>query len=475
MTSELKVYLKKVCFFLKKKNRTAVYKELRMHFQNQIEDLQKKGFNQAEAIQQILKTQTNPYVLGYKMRRAQMSFLRRHFLELSLASIFVGVLLLFQYIDLVIQKEILPKLDQVVIAEENKRLFENDLKFLSKKNELAFLETSRSKNAAQWVYSEQSNKLSGNQTKEIDTLEKLFRQIKNTDLSNIDKVHEQIFAVKTDWLEEIHQFDYLDHLTDSDYQRLLDPQLSMVAKIGIHASTKWPNYLRPLKTYSVHRTLQMCLHGQCLQGLKSLRKIAVIINSTQTLLGQVMAMSLLRQESFFVEKFKVRNYSPIEPEVLNAYERVSWGWKVILGESLAKQSISERWQSYLKPQLGLCASLVETPFGYMNSLSDFLEKRWAFESDFSERMQKEKNLLKSLNPKCHLQFYSKLMESNAIELNIIDSKNQFGWILQNFNLEKIDWINLAAIPYVRNYVGLRLINIFAGSSWGIYTRLPPKI
>ena len=84
-----KSYLKKVCFGISKKNRRATYIELRSHLMYEFEELVAKEVSISEARKKVLASKPNPYWLGYKMRRAQQSFLRRNAISLSFVFVFM--------------------------------------------------------------------------------------------------------------------------------------------------------------------------------------------------------------------------------------------------------------------------------------------------------------------------------------------------------------------------------------------------
>jgi hypothetical protein len=65
---------------------------------------------------------------------------------------------------------------------------------------------------------------------------------------------------------------------------------------------------------------------------------------------------MLRQEEYFVKKFMVAGYPTLGPEFLNASERVAWGWRNVLYSMLMNKKFSERWQPYMRAELGMCAA-----------------------------------------------------------------------------------------------------------------------
>lgn len=464
-----KSYLKKVCLMISKKNRVATYTELRSHLLQEFDELRKNQNDPQATFQNMMRSKPNPYWLGYKMRRAQQSFLRRNFISLSFAFGFMLFLIVGQYINQMIQNEYLPASRQTTTTAKNEEQFEKDLKFLARHPQKEIFTSLKAHPADDQVYQHLSE-LRNDENKKIVKSYTKFRFNQYFDATDLKTLE----TADLEWIESLQKFDFVSALSSEDIQKFqnnLDG--SFFRKIGLHSSLNGNN-LPELGQMALAYTYKLCSKKECPKGLKHLRHVAQLMYTANGgFYIQHSAINLLKQESYFVKKFDLKNYASLDPEFLNAHERVYWGWMGIIGDMFKKNDFSDKWNDYMKPELGVCSGINLYAFGWYLSGSDLMNRHWPLEIDFSKEIEKEKVVLDQFYQKCGMPIYSKLIHTRynqakplALSLSLTPS----------FLPESLQpWINEARVPYFRQLLAFYILKTFNGSYWKVYERLPPQV
>lgn len=458
-----KSYLKKVCFVISKKNRVATYIELRSHMMFEFEEFVAKDVSVSEARKKVLASKPNPYWLGYKMRRSQQSFLQRNAISLSFVFVFIIFMIAGQYISNIIQRDYLPLIQQRLSTAKNEAEFEADLRFLNHHPAKHIFISARRKSADDFVYSKLSRL-------PLEQYVHIFRKFKFQNTPLDAKTEKLIASVDAKWIEPLTEFDYVSDSTPQDVRNLKqNMDSSMLRKIGVQAGQRGSLFLtNELADLTLLYTYRQCTLGACLKGLQALRHVAQLIYSSYSMVAQTKALAMLRHEEYFVNKFKVTGFAALDPEFLNAHERVVWGWRNIITEMLVKNKFSERWQPYMQSELGMCAAINERPFGIFLAGSDLLGKRWFLEEDYSQRIQGEIAMMDVFFEKCDMKLYSDLIHTPNSRKKTLGDSTIFPESVQ-------PWVDEASIPYFRQFLAFYWLQYSVHTSWKVYERLPPKV
>lgn len=455
---------------ISKKRRVITYTELRSHFLTEFDELSKNQNDPDAIFQAMMRSKPNPYWLGYKMRRAQQSFLRRNFISLFFVFGFMLFLIVGQFVNQAIQNEYLPAAQKITTTEKNEEQFKNDLNFLAGHSQKDIFISFKSKPADSFIYDSLA-KLSQDENKKIIKSYNKIRYNQYFDETDINTIKN----ANLEWIEKLQKYDTVSALSSKDmqeFQKNLDS--SFFRKIGLHSGLQG-NGLADLGQMTLAYAYQLCLKGDCPRGLNNLKHVAKLVftSSYGGFYLQHSAINLLKQESYFVKKFNLKKYKPLDPELINAYERVNWGWLGIIGDMFKKKEFSEKWNSFMKPELGVCSGVSQYAFGWLLGSSDLTDRRWPLEIDFSNEIEKEKAVLDKFYGICDMPLYSKLIHTPYNQTKPLELSLSLNPPLLPESLQP--WINEARAPYFRQLLAFYILKSFNGSYWKVYERLPPQV
>ena len=268
----------------------------------------------------------------------------------------------------------------------------------------------------------------------------------------------QLMSVNTDWLERLEKY---DHWNFSTHRQLstplaLIPKVNSMTRVEIFSQLPIPNYA-DLRNWALLYFFKKLQQDKPNEGLKVHRKVAELIHSSGTLIGNVTAASMLKDEYFLMSRFSVKNWEPKPMYSIDAYTRASWVWVGLLKASLFN-NLPKDFFAYAKPQNGVCASVREASANFTMYL-DFFSGKSLFESDFTENVAFSSNLFNQLNSKCnHSSYKSFLTRSPA-------STHPWTWssldinadLFKNYSATDFDFTiddNWIYLPYVRRFIGL---------------------
>ena len=181
-------------------------------------------------------------------------------------------------------------------------------------------------------------------------------------------------------------------------------------------------------------------------GQKIFRKIAQLMASSGSLVGNMFAITMLNDEHYLSSALEIKNWPLISGESIMAYKRASWFWAGIFRHQWVN-SYSEQFLQYMLPQTGVCAGVFETISG-VTMAQEYLEPHFPFESDYSENITKSINTLRYLLNSCNMNAYEVFLSpSNPAPISAY---------FQSIGVEgKLIMIS-SRVPYVRKAVGLIL-------------------
>lgn len=268
----------------------------------------------------------------------------------------------------------------------------------------------------------------------------------------------QLMSVNTDWLERLDKY---DHWNFSTHRQLstplaLIPKVNSMTRVEIFSQLPIPNYA-DLRNWALLNFLKKLHENKAIEGLKTHRKVAELIHSSGTLIGNITAAAMLKDEYFLISRFAINNWQPMPYYSIDAYTRTSWVWVGLLKASLFN-NLSEDFLPYAKPQNGVCASVREASANFTMYL-DFFAGRTIFESDFRENVAASTKLFNKLSSDCnHSNYKSFLTRSPA-------STQPWTWssldmnadLFKNYSATEFDFTiddNWIYLPYVRRFIGL---------------------
>lgn len=481
MDKSLKKYLRRVCGWIKNsKRRKDTYKELRSHILDKIDTFLLTGDSPSVACSKVLKEMPNPHWYGYKLRRSQYSFWRRNLFAFSSAFV---LMLSFCFVAIclyLVHSHYLPLMDRLsYVDKELLEYFKKDLYLVRDEN---FFVSKKEKSAHIYLYTTHKDKFSKKNTDQLNLIHQQIRRYAETKDVSVDKnmFLEKIKAIPietiaTDWLENLKFYDSIYGLTPEDQEKLQAVHhQSMIKRISAYASLNGPLYVSDVGNYLYIRAIKMCLKNKCKDAMLELEHAARLIYSSESLIGHMVAIYLIKREKQLIEIFGVNHKVPVSDDVLKAFRRLSWGWRGLQDMVLNGEAVEESLRFYFKPQTGFCAHVAERPLGNLNAFSDFLEDTWLLEHDFSSQIQSERKIMKEWMNLCGLKEYLPLLEKPKYKEAIFAKENYNPWSMtslsESHSISRI-FPNPMRIPYLRQVAGFMLATFALPNYWGPYNEL----
>lgn len=268
----------------------------------------------------------------------------------------------------------------------------------------------------------------------------------------------QLNNTDTDWVEGLLEFDHWDLTTRREVAEKLQKagQSSGLEKIGILAGLAIPNYMDFRASVYLHY-LKMVKRGQGQEGIRLIRHAANLAQSSNSLVGQMIAVAFLKDEAGLASAFGVP-WTPLSNEQIEAYKRVSWAWPGLVRTVWAGE-FPAQFVPYLRPEMGMCGGAFEAAVG-AGGMQDFLEPRFWFETDFSKELARVRDFEVKTQALCKMQAFAPFRSRTPASANgwTIDSGKIFGASLED-GANQTQQPNYARIPYVRRMVALILLGL----------------
>lgn len=290
------------------------------------------------------------------------------------------------------------------------------------------------------------------------------------------KYWDQMKDIDTSWMKQLDKYDYWDFSNRPEIAADLEKakNLSAIEKGYIFSKLPIASYAE-LKLWNKINFIKLSKEGKYFEALKTQRKIAALSNSTGLLIGQMIAVFLLKEEHSAVEKYQIENWSLVPPNIIESYKKVSWAWVGLLQYPIQAQNFSEKFLPYMKFQNGTCAGAWESAGGF-SLYVDYLEPKFIFEPDYASEITYAKNIMQNLSEICHLASYNNYYQRTPASANPMIVENSYiGPYFSSFLFNTSHTFktqtepNWSQIPYVRKVIALALItNTKYSSSWFKY-------
>jgi hypothetical protein len=270
----------------------------------------------------------------------------------------------------------------------------------------------------------------------------------------------QLKTLNTDWVNSLKEFDYWDFSLRSEISSQLDqiPNLNGIARIGVFSALPVPNYME-LRQWNVINLLKLHAKGKGMAGMAAYRKSAQLAHSSGTLIGNMVAAAMLKDEHYLMKALGIKKWNPVPLATIETYKRVSWAWAGVLRTPWFGQW-SKDFDSHLVPQSGMCAGLLETLNG-TSIIQDYLEPQFPFEPHFATDLANARDLHQRLLKKCGLERYTVFLTPTPPGSNpfIIRGRSQLAEVAEIDPISDTVPINWSRVPYLRRAIGLTIMVI----------------
>lgn len=260
----------------------------------------------------------------------------------------------------------------------------------------------------------------------------------------------------TRWMRELLKYDYWDFSDNRKVVSLFESlaHVNASTRLEIFNHMPIPSY-GELRSWALLNFINSYRSGKPLDGMRVYRKTAELINSSGTLIGQVTAAAMLKDEYAIMSLFDVKGWEPRPIFAIESYVRVSWAWIGILKMPYFGE-FPNQFISYIHPQYGICAGsrLASADYGLY---VDFFQPQSFFESNFTSNVAVTSKLYKKIHENCRIESFSRFLSRSPASINpwssyVIDEdiNTKRHDIDYDFSIQD-NWIYL---PYVRRLVGM---------------------
>lgn len=265
--------------------------------------------------------------------------------------------------------------------------------------------------------------------------------------------------VDTRWMQELKKYDHWNIYSHpkwkEQFAKLKD--LNSIGRIGVYASLPVPE-MGEFRGFAFANFVKAYNQGKALEGLATYRKTSEMIHSTGTLIGNMVAIAMLKTEMSMTAFSGAMAWPIVPPDTIEAYKKVSWAWAGVLHVA-RKKEFPKELTAYLKPQLGMCGGSGEG-ISTLNGLSDFLQPQFPFEMDFTDALASERKMTMHTQEICGQQELYGFLDRVPASANPLLYKDA-GKVYRLFSgFDGPDLLpNPARIPFVRRAVGLTILTI----------------
>lgn len=203
---------------------------------------------------------------------------------------------------------------------------------------------------------------------------------------------EDIKKIDTSWLDNIRDFTHWKYTDRETFHSLLKnvSQEGGIKRIRTYRELDTPNF-EELRKWAVVHAIQKHLAGKTEEGLTNFRKVAELSFSTNSLVGSLIASSLLKYEHLLIKHFNHSTWAPIDKVNITAFNRAFLAWTGVFS-ALWLDGFQKEFSEYLKPDLGFCPAIIESNFGGL-LYSNYFEKNLFYETDIAKDYLVTRSLL----------------------------------------------------------------------------------
>lgn len=260
------------------------------------------------------------------------------------------------------------------------------------------------------------------------------------------------------WMRELLNYDHWDFFKHGPASELIGAEAPPANPFTVPIPD-----LRTLQTAAKLRLRRALDRGNLMPALEEVRHMARLVYTTETLVGSMVAVALLRHERLAVDEAIQRNILRRQDHLAfsaDTLAKMKTGLWVTAGfadfstpEQMRRAFLNGHWP------VGSCAALAETAQSFTLA-GVYLEKKYPFERDLDDRRRSMMALFAASKPFCRLPFARQLLERPAEYANAMLGPDSFslasGW--QGF-FEKYRFLYGRHLPFLRQSIGMELIAI----------------
>lgn len=447
-------FLDRVCARIWDKRRKA---EVREELLSHLEAAMAESGSDIE-IDELIENFGDPDVLGSNLRRAQRTWVQK-ILRLTAGGAVLGVLTLY-----------FSSRHFANFYEEKIRVHADNLAL-----HMSRFETEQERLAAIPLFEESTTDL------KADAGEFLNDRLAKNDLIALEPevgawirqwwaepIPDNLKKVDLQWVQRLRAYDHWDLFASGPNSKFLGPEAKAVNPFTLPVPEF--QFLPAGARLHLRRGLDK---RDIVPALEDVRHLARLSYTTETLIGSMVAIALLKMERVAYGEAIRRgiiapgDYPVFEVEELEQLRKTLWvttGFADYSAPIQARQVfLSQHWP------IGACSAIGESAQSYVLAAA-YLEKIYPFERDMQERLQVVDELLEKSKPHCRLKFHRQAVVryKEYAQTMIDDGFSMADGIRGNF--EKYRFILGRHLPFFRQALGLELIAIAKPSFTLVYER-----
>lgn len=234
--------------------------------------------------------------------------------------------------------------------------------------------------------------------------------------------------IDTSWVRELSRFDHIDLSVTKNQTEHLNrlAQANVLDRISIIASLPIPEYKQALDLATVS-VLQAHLANassvEMLSSLADLETLFHLLQSSPTLVEQMLAVATLSRKQNLIEALKIQGATFVPREMLLRLRRVAWMWASVINLSSMQEfepALAEV-RPFMKTKNFFCGG--SDPISTHLLFKSVLLTKWPFAPNYEPAISREVSYIREAAAICGIPMTETLLslpdpENNPIELSI---------------------------------------------------------
>ncbi|MBY0555391.1 hypothetical protein K2P97_12735 [bacterium] len=272
----------------------------------------------------------------------------------------------------------------------------------------------------------------------------------------------RLAKIDTQWMNSLSAFDHWNVFGPSIVKAGLTDlnSASGITKTRLMANGPLPDYAE-LSTWALIHFIKLYKSGKTLAAYQSYHKVTELIHSSSTLIGNMVAVAMLRGENSLLNSFPITERTGFSAQSIEAYKRVSWAWAPLIIRTHFFD-FPEQFKAYLKAPNGLCGGLNEA-VRFFPGLQQYMLPHFVFEKNYTKNMLSSRDFQKKLFATCGMQKHENFLNNTSTGY-IISSEDSFDprSLFENNHIKQspdAKTLNASKIPFVRKALALLFYSI----------------
>lgn len=275
------------------------------------------------------------------------------------------------------------------------------------------------------------------------------------------KLHYDEFDVS--WLGELAQYDYWDIVELSSADEVFENKKAMSLYF---TQTLAPDF-EQLVLAAKARLMKGMHEGELLEAVTETHHFARLLYTTETLMGAMAAIAILRAERTMYDYLQtgiqtgIAGWEPPERGLLDRARRAILASNALMTVFTPSDVLHK---VFFEPnvKIGLCSALAK---GILRGLltRPLLEPAFPLERDFKEAYRDFDDILEANQDRCRLKHLKAMWSNRRTRLVWLGLVGENSW----------DWLNLHAsqhLPFIRKAWGIDLASVFLSNGLDSYER-----